>query len=188
MTSSTPSTRIPYCAEDLVGRRRERPTRSRSAALSSPSAVRYPRGTGPGVPIVADMTALPVGRAQTRREGRSGLAILVFGTLLESARKIAERLDATLVNMHFVKPLDATLVESVAERHRAIVTVEENAVMGGAGSAVAGGFDHIVGAAQVRLEQFKALGIIVGDENARGTGLGHINSSFVYGAMVKIAW
>jgi 1-deoxy-D-xylulose-5-phosphate synthase len=105
--------------------------------LSSPSAVRYPRGTGSGVPVVADMTALPVGRAQTRREGRSGLAILVFGTLLDSARKIAERLDATLVNMRFVKPLDAALVESVAERHRAIVTVEENAVMGGAGSAVA---------------------------------------------------
>jgi 1-deoxy-D-xylulose-5-phosphate synthase len=105
--------------------------------LSSPSAVRYPRGTGPGVPIIAEMTALPVGRAQIRREGRSGLAILVFGTLLESARKIAERLDATLVNMRFVKPLDTALVESVAERHRAIVTVEENAVMGGAGSAVA---------------------------------------------------
>jgi len=105
--------------------------------LSSPSAVRYPRGTGPGVAVVAEMTALPVGRAQTRREGRSGLAILVFGTLLDSARKIAERLDATLVNMRFVKPLDAALVESVAARHRAIVTVEENAVMGGAGSAVA---------------------------------------------------
>jgi 1-deoxy-D-xylulose-5-phosphate synthase len=105
--------------------------------LSSPSAVRYPRGTGPGVPVVAEMAALPLGRAQTRREGRSGLAILVFGTLLESARKIAERLDATLVNMRFVKPLDAALVESVAARHRAIVTVEENAVMGGAGSAVA---------------------------------------------------
>jgi 1-deoxy-D-xylulose-5-phosphate synthase len=105
--------------------------------LSSPSAVRYPRGTGPGVPVVAEMSALPLGRAQTRREGRSGLAILVFGTLLESARKIAERLDATLVNMRFVKPLDAALVESVAARHRAIVTVEENAVMGGAGSAVA---------------------------------------------------
>jgi 1-deoxy-D-xylulose-5-phosphate synthase len=105
--------------------------------LSSPSAVRYPRGTGPGVPVVAEMAALPVGRAQMRREGRSGLAILVFGTLLESARKIAERLDATLVNMRFVKPLDAALVESVADRHSAIVTVEENAVMGGAGSAVA---------------------------------------------------
>ena len=105
--------------------------------LSSPSAVRYPRGTGSGVPVVAEMTALPLGRAQIRREGRSGLAILVFGTLLESARKIAERLDATLVNMRFVKPLDSALVESVADRHQALVTVEENAVMGGAGSAVA---------------------------------------------------
>jgi 1-deoxy-D-xylulose-5-phosphate synthase len=104
--------------------------------LKSPSAVRYPRGTGPGVAIEAQMTALPIGRAQTRREGRSGLAILVFGTLLESARKIAERLDATLVNMRFVKPLDDDLVVSLATRHRAIVTVEENAVMGGAGSAV----------------------------------------------------
>jgi 1-deoxy-D-xylulose-5-phosphate synthase len=104
--------------------------------LSSPSAVRYPRGTGPGMPLVSDMTAIPVGRAQIRREGRCGLAILVFGTLLESARKIAERMDATLVNMRFVKPLDEATVIAVAGRHRAIVTVEENAVMGGAGSAV----------------------------------------------------
>ena len=104
--------------------------------LSSPSAIRYPRGTGPGAPITAEMSALPVGRAQLRREGRGGLAILVFGTLLESARKIAERLDATLVNMRFVKPLDEEMVVSVAKRHRAIVTIEENAVMGGAGSAV----------------------------------------------------
>jgi 1-deoxy-D-xylulose-5-phosphate synthase len=107
-----------------------------ATTLSSPSAVRYPRGTGPGVPIVAEMQALPVGRAQMRREGRSGLAILVFGTLLESARKIAERLDATLVNMRFVKPLDEALVISLAARHLAIVTIEENAIMGGAGSAV----------------------------------------------------
>jgi 1-deoxy-D-xylulose-5-phosphate synthase len=82
------------------------------------------------------MTTLAVGRALIRREGRSGLAILVFGTLLESARKIAERLDATLVNMRFVKPLDENLIMSIAGRHRAIVTIEENAVMGGAGSAV----------------------------------------------------
>jgi 1-deoxy-D-xylulose-5-phosphate synthase len=104
--------------------------------LACPSAVRYPRGTGSGVPIVAEMATLPVGRAQMRREGRSGLAILVFGTLLESARKIAERLDATLVNMRFVKPLDEEMIVSVATRHRAIVTLEENAIMGGAGSAV----------------------------------------------------
>ena len=107
-----------------------------ATTLSSPSAVRYPRGTGPGVPIAAELTALPVGRAQLRREGRSGLAILVFGTLLESARKIAERLDATLVNMRFVKPLDEGMVVSIASRHGAIITIEENAIMGGAGSAV----------------------------------------------------
>jgi 1-deoxy-D-xylulose-5-phosphate synthase len=64
------------------------------------------------------------------------LAILVFGTLLESARKIAERLDATLVNMRFVKPLDERLVMSLAARHQAIITIEENAIMGGAGSGV----------------------------------------------------
>jgi 1-deoxy-D-xylulose-5-phosphate synthase len=104
--------------------------------LTSPSAIRYPRGTGPGVAISAEMTALPVGRGVIKREGRSGLAILVFGTLLESARKIAERLDATLVNMRFIKPLDEALVVSVAARHRALITIEENAVMGGAGSAV----------------------------------------------------
>ena len=107
-----------------------------ATTLAAPSAVRYPRGTGPGVPIVQEMAALPVGRAQMRREGRCGLALLVFGTLLEPARKIAERLDATLVNMRFVKPLDEEMVLNVANRHRAIITIEENAVMGGAGSAV----------------------------------------------------
>src|ERR1700728_1823708 len=104
--------------------------------LSVPSAVRYPRGAGPGAPLVAEMTALPIGRAQYRREGRSGLAILAFGALVESARKVADRLDATLVNMRFIKPLDEELVIEIAKRHRAIVTIEENAVMGGAGSAV----------------------------------------------------
>jgi 1-deoxy-D-xylulose-5-phosphate synthase len=122
--------------------------------LSCPSAVRYPRGTGPGVPVVAEMTALPVGRGQMRREGRSGLAILVFGTLLESARKIAERLDATLVNMRFVKPLDDALVIGVAARHRAIVTIEENAIMGGAGSAVG----EVLAAAGVQIPMLQ-LGI-----------------------------
>jgi 1-deoxy-D-xylulose-5-phosphate synthase len=107
-----------------------------ATTLSSPSAVRYPRGTGPGAAIAAEMTALPVGRAQVRREGRSGLAIFAFGALVESARKIAERLDATLVNMRFIKPLDEKLVLSLAARHRAIITIEENAVMGGAGAGV----------------------------------------------------
>jgi 1-deoxy-D-xylulose-5-phosphate synthase len=107
-----------------------------ATTLSSPSAVRYPRGTGPGVPIAAEMAAIPVGRAQFKREGRIGLAILAFGALVEPARKIAERLDATLVNMRFVKPLDEELIVGVAARHRAIVTIEENAIIGGAGSGV----------------------------------------------------
>jgi 1-deoxy-D-xylulose-5-phosphate synthase len=104
--------------------------------LCGPSAIRYPRGTGPGVPITPEMTALAVGQAQLRREGRCGLAILAFGALLDSAQKIAERLDATIVNMRFVKPLDEKLVLSVASRHRAIITVEENAIIGGAGAGV----------------------------------------------------
>ena len=108
-----------------------------ASTLSAPSVVRYPRGTGPGVPLCAQMTALPVGRGQTRRDGRSGLALLVFGTLLEPSQRIAERLDATLVNMRFVKPLDEALVIALATQHRALVTIEENAIAGGAGSAVA---------------------------------------------------
>ncbi len=107
-----------------------------ASTLGAPAAVRFPRGTGPGVAIREQMTALPLGRAQLRREGRSGLAILVFGTLLDAAHGIAERLDATLVNMRFVKPLDEAMVLGLAERHHALVTIEENAVAGGAGSAV----------------------------------------------------
>ena len=104
--------------------------------LSSPSVIRYPRGTGPGAAVAAEMTAIPLGQAQLRREGRSGLAILAFGALVDSAQKIAERLDATVVNMRFVKPLDEKLLVAIAERHRAIVTIEENAIMGGAGAGV----------------------------------------------------
>jgi 1-deoxy-D-xylulose-5-phosphate synthase len=105
--------------------------------LSCPSVVRYPRGTGPGVPLEKAFTALPVGRALLKREGRCGLALLAFGPLLEPATRIAERLDATLFNMRFVKPLDEALVLELASRHRAFITLEENAVQGGAGSAIA---------------------------------------------------
>ncbi len=107
-----------------------------ATTLPGPSAVRYPRGQGPGVAPVAEMTALPVGKAQLRREGRSGLLILAFGALVKSAEIIGERLDATVVNMRFVKPLDEELVLRLAEKHTALVTVEENAIAGGAGSAV----------------------------------------------------
>ncbi|HXY97680.1 MAG TPA: 1-deoxy-D-xylulose-5-phosphate synthase [Steroidobacteraceae bacterium] len=107
-----------------------------ASTLKSPAFVRYPRGTGPGVPVEAEMAALPVGKAQLRREGKSGLAILAFGALVKPAEPIAEALDATLVNMRFVKPLDEDLVVALARRHRALVTIEENVVHGGAGSAV----------------------------------------------------
>ncbi len=107
-----------------------------ASTLNAPAVVRYPRGGGPGVPVVSAMNALPVGKAQLRREGKSGLALLVFGALLSSAQQIAERLDATLVNMRFIKPLDEDLIVALAARHRALVTIEENAIQGGAGSAV----------------------------------------------------
>ena len=107
-----------------------------ASLLPGPSAVRYPRGTGPGVAIEREMTALAVGRAEIRREGRSGLALLAFGPLLDSALKIGERLDATVVNMRFIKPLDEELILQMATRHRALVTLEENVTAGGAGSAV----------------------------------------------------
>ena len=104
--------------------------------LDQPAAVRYPRGRGPGVAVERTMQALPVGRAEVRRSGASGLALLAFGTMVDPAATAAEALDATLVNMRFVKPLDEELVASIAASHRAIVTLEENTVAGGAGSAV----------------------------------------------------
>ncbi len=104
--------------------------------LDGPAAVRYPRGRGPGVAVEKTMRPLPLGRAELRRSGASGLALLAFGTMVEAARPAAEALDATLVNMRFVKPLDEALIGEIAASHRAIVTLEENAVAGGAGSGV----------------------------------------------------
>ena len=102
--------------------------------LDAPAAVRYPRGTGPGRATETVMSALPLGRGVVRREGR-GVAILAFGSMVHPALAAAEALDATVADMRFVKPLDAALVEQLAGSHDLIVTVEENAVMGGAGSA-----------------------------------------------------
>ena len=99
-----------------------------------PCAVRYPRGAGPGVPVEAEMRALPVGRAEERRRG-SRVAFLSFGPLLHHVMEVAERLDATVFNMRFVKPLDEDAVLSLARGHDVLVTVEENAA-GGAGGAV----------------------------------------------------
>jgi 1-deoxy-D-xylulose-5-phosphate synthase len=103
--------------------------------LDGPSAVRYPRGTGPGAPIETEMKALPLGKAEVRRRGK-GIALLAFGAMVPVAEQVAEKLDATVVNMRFVKPLDEDLVLSMAKTHSGLVTLEDNAVMGGAGSAV----------------------------------------------------
>ena len=107
-----------------------------ASALEGPAMVRYPRGCGPGVAVASELTALGLGKAQLRREGKSGLAVLAFGALVAPAQSIAERLDATFVNMRFVKPLDEDLIVALAARHRALVTIEENVTQGGAGSAV----------------------------------------------------
>jgi len=107
-----------------------------ASSLDQPTAVRYPRGRGPGVAVQRTMQALPVGRGEIRRNGGCGLALLAFGTMVMPAAAVADSLDATLVNMRFVKPLDEELISSIAAGHRAIVTLEENAVAGGAGSAV----------------------------------------------------
>jgi 1-deoxy-D-xylulose-5-phosphate synthase len=104
--------------------------------LDGPSSVRYPRGQGPGRTPVETMTALPVGRGEVRRTGRSGLLLLSFGALLESALVAGEELDATVVNMRFVKPLDTALLQELVGTHDALVTLEENVVAGGAGAAV----------------------------------------------------
>lgn len=100
-----------------------------------PAAVRYPRGTGPGVEIDTSLQTLPIGTGRKLRDGRK-LAILNFGTLLQTARSVADNLDATLVDMRFVKPLDQQLIEELAASHQLLVTLEENVLAGGAGSAV----------------------------------------------------
>jgi 1-deoxy-D-xylulose-5-phosphate synthase len=107
-----------------------------AVSQDQPAAVRYPRGRGPGVAVERAMQALPVGRAETRRRGSSGLALLAFGTMVAPAAAAAEALDATLVNMRFVKPLDEALIAAIAADHRGIVTLEENVIAGGAGSAI----------------------------------------------------
>jgi 1-deoxy-D-xylulose-5-phosphate synthase len=103
---------------------------------AGPAAIRYPRGTGPGVAAGTALETLPIGKAELRRRGR-GLAILSFGAMLAPAAEIADEINATLANMRFVKPLDETLILELAKEHQAFVTLEDNAIAGGAGSAVA---------------------------------------------------
>ena len=100
-----------------------------------PAAVRYPRGTGPNAPISGDLDPLEIGKGVVRRQGEK-VALLVFGVQLAEALQVAERLNATVVDMRFVKPLDEALVLQVAAEHDLLVTIEENSIMGGAGAAV----------------------------------------------------
>jgi 1-deoxy-D-xylulose-5-phosphate synthase len=103
---------------------------------AGPAAVRYPRGSGPGVAIPTTLQTLPIGRAQVRRQG-SRIALLAFGALVPVAETVGAEFDCTVVNMRFVKPLDRDLVVEIARTHAGIATLEDNAIMGGAGSAVA---------------------------------------------------
>ena len=101
------------------------------------ASVRYPRGGGPGVAEDSEMTLIPIGKAELRRQSDdSNVAILAFGTMVQTAEAVAVSLDATVINMRFVKPMDESMVLEMARTHKLIVTIEENVVMGGAGSAV----------------------------------------------------
>jgi 1-deoxy-D-xylulose-5-phosphate synthase len=118
---------------------------STAFARNHPVAVRYPRGTGPGVAVPTHLEPLPYGQAEVRRAGQ-GVALLVFGTLLASALEAAEALDATVVNMRWAKPLDTDTLRRMAESHARLVTLEEGCIRGGAGSAV--------------LEALQAMGVV----------------------------
>jgi 1-deoxy-D-xylulose-5-phosphate synthase len=109
---------------------------SSAYAQNHPVAVRYPRGAGVGTVPAKDLEGLPFGRAEVRRQGQE-LAILAFGSLLTPALQAAEKLNATVVNMRWVKPLDTELLAQIAQTHGRLVTLEEGCIMGGAGSAVA---------------------------------------------------
>ncbi len=111
-------------------------------SLDTPTAVRYPRGTGPGVAPIKEMQALPIGKGEIKRKGKD-VAILAFGSMFAPAMQTAEllresdALNLTVANMRFVKPLDTELIMHIAAAHDLLITVEENTIQGGAGSAVA---------------------------------------------------
>ena len=109
---------------------------STAYAHQGPAAVRYPRGAGTGVAVQNNLDTIPMGRGELRREGK-GIAILAFGTMVAPSLGAAEKLNASVANMRFIKPLDVELVKQLAASHDALVTVEEGCIMGGAGSAVA---------------------------------------------------
>lgn len=120
-----------------------------------PAAVRYPRGSGPGVTIAKAMTALTIGKSHCVRSGRT-IAILAFGSMVQTCLSIADRINATLINMRFVKPLDRDAIMLAAGEHACLVTVEENTLAGGAGSAV----NEVLAAAGISLP---VLNIGLGD-------------------------
>ena len=101
-----------------------------------PTAVRYPRGSGTGAVPQAEMRALPIGKGEILRRGK-GVAVLAFGSLVPVAREVGDALDATVANMRFVKPIDRELILKLASEHDLLVSLEENALIGGAGSEVA---------------------------------------------------
>ncbi|MCF6217987.1 MAG: 1-deoxy-D-xylulose-5-phosphate synthase [Gammaproteobacteria bacterium] len=103
--------------------------------MDTPAVVRYPRGSGPGIETTNNLTPLPFGKGEIRRQGKR-IAILNFGPLLQEALHAAEQLDATVANMRFVKPMDEALLHQLAEQHDTLITLEDNATIGGAGSGV----------------------------------------------------
>jgi len=104
--------------------------------IDGPASVRYPRGTGPGEPIEEEMQALNIGEAQQLKQGKD-VALLAFGTMVAPAQAIAEELGYSVINMRFVKPLDTKLIDTLASTHKLLITIEENAIAGGAGAGVA---------------------------------------------------
>jgi 1-deoxy-D-xylulose-5-phosphate synthase len=109
---------------------------STAYAIDGPSAVRYPRGTGLGLTRETSLDTLPIGKGEIRRSGRR-IALLVFGPLLNAALEAGAEIDATVANMRFIKPLDHELLKQLAETHELLVSIEENAIIGGAGAEVA---------------------------------------------------
>lgn len=114
---------------------------------AGPAAVRYPRGSGTGIAAGEDLATINIGKARVVRNGKQ-LAILSFGSTLSAAQSVAEQLDASLVDMRFIKPLDEAIILQLAETHTRFVTVEDNAIMGGAGSAVC----EFINKAHIRVE------------------------------------
>jgi len=118
--------------------------------LNGPSSVRYPRGHGPGIEIDDTLQALPIGKAEQRRAGNR-VALLAFGSMVAPAQELGNKFDFTVVNMRFVKPLDTALIENIAAQHDLIVTLEENAVPGGAGAGVLEHLSQVGASTPVRI-------------------------------------